>query len=96
MSEYTYNETVIEHEISQDYYCISTGERTWKNRLKRLALYHPDACVVIAENDDGSVCYHVPKSWVKISPPRHVVMTDEQKRKTAERLKAARDKMEKE
>lgn len=91
MSDYVYNETVIEHEASQDYFCVSTGEMKWKNRLHKLAQERPDECVLQADNVDGSVCYHVPKSWVKIAPPRQVSMTDERRAELAERLKRARD-----
>ena len=83
-------ETVFEHLDGKDTWTISTDERTWKNRLVKLAEQHPTEAECVAVNRDGSVMYHVPASWVKIRPPRKVNMTDEQRAALAERLKSAR------
>jgi len=84
-------ETVIEHEEAQSYFAITTDERKWKNRLAKLAKEHPGDCVCWAVNEeDGSVFYHVPESWVAIRPPRKSTMTDEQKAIAADRLRKYR------
>ena len=87
-----YRETVLEHEQGRNYFAVSTGEISFRNRLTKLAEKYPHDCVVIAHNDDGSVYYHVPVSWVKIAPPRSVTMTDEQKRAAADRMRNIRNK----
>ena len=47
---------------------------------------HPDD-VDFVENSDGSICGHVPLKWLKISPPRKVELTDEQKAERSERMR---------
>ena len=86
-------ETVIEHLEGKKTWTISTDERTWKNKLAKLAEQHPAEVECVAVNRDGSVMYHVPASWVKVRPPRKVNMTDEQKVALTERLKLARESM---
>ena len=83
-------ETVFEHLDGKDTWTVSADERTWKNRLAKLAEQNPAEVECVAQNRDGSVMYHVPASWVKIRPPRKVNMTDEQRAALAERLKSAR------
>jgi hypothetical protein len=86
-------ETVFEHLDGNKTFTVSTDERTWKNRLVKLAEQNPAEVECVAVNRDGSVMYHVPASWVKIRPPRKVNMTDEQKVALSERLKLARESM---
>lgn len=87
-----YNETVLEIEGSRDEWTVCTGQMVWKNRLEKLARENPGQVEHLITNLDGSVVYHVPKAWVKISPPRKVTMTDEQKAVSAERLRRWREK----
>ena len=89
-----YNETVIEHDGSKDYWGVSTGEQKWRNRLAKLYEQYPDEVKLIADNMDGSVYYHIPKSWVKISPPIKRNLTEEQKAELRDRMKAAREAKE--
>jgi len=42
------------------------------------------------ENNDGYIVVHVPKNWFKLSPPRQVNYTDEQRAALAERMAKAR------
>ena len=84
-------ETVIEHLEGKKTWTISTDERTWKNRLCKLAEQHPDDVECVAINRDGSMMFHVPESWVKIRPPRKVNMSDERKAELAERMRNIRN-----
>lgn len=86
-----YNETVLEIEGSRDEWTVCTGQMVWKNRLAKLARENPDDVKLMITNLDGSVVYHVPKAWVKISPPRRVTMSEEQKAMSAERLRKYRE-----
>ena len=83
-------ETVFEHLDGKDTWTVSTDERTWKNRLAKLAEQNPAEVECVAVNRDGSVMYHVPASWVKIRPPRKVNMTDERRAELSERMKSLR------
>ena len=85
-----FNETDLEHLGGNDYWGISTGEQKWRNRLAKLEKEYPDEVKLIARNMDGSVFYHIPKSWVKISPPVKRNLTEEQKAELRDRMMAAR------
>ena len=91
MSDLGYNETVFEHDRGNDYWGISTGEQKWRNKLKKLAEQYPDEVKCIVQNDDGSVFYHVPESFVVVRKPKQMNLTEEQIAERAARLKAARE-----
>ena len=86
-----FNETVIETEGSRDHWTVCTGQMVWKNRLARLERENPGDVEKLIENLDGSVVYHVPKNWVRITPPRKMTMSEEQKAANAERLRKYRE-----
>jgi len=86
-----YNETVFDHLKEHDFFSISTSEAKWRNKLKKLEEQYPDEVKCIVRNDDGSVFYHVPESFVTIRKPKHVVLTEEQIAERTARLKAARE-----
>ncbi len=83
-----YDETVFERVQGDEFWTVSTGEAKWKNRLVELAKSHPE--INIVENLDGSIYSHIPKNWLKITPPRK--LSEEQRLAAAERLKAGRMK----
>lgn len=83
-------ETVFEHLDGNKTWTISTDERTWKNRLCKLAEDHPDEVECVAVNRDGSVMFHIPASWVKVKPPRKVEMTEERRQELADRMRSLR------
>lgn len=70
----------------------SGDEKKLKNTILRLAKKHPDEVQIKTrpEDNDGTIVATFPRSWVRISPPRKVHMTDEQKKVAADRLARAR------
>lgn len=63
-----------------------------KRRLCQLAQDRPDECRLVLDSSDGSADYVVPKSWIKINPPRYSApLTEEQKEKRRAMLSAARN-----
>ena len=85
-------ETVFECSGDFPHATITSNEQKWANKIKKLAEQHPDEVQIIClpENNDGYVLAHVPKKWMKLSPPRAVNYTEEQKAAMAERLAKAR------
>lgn len=73
---------------------ISTNERSWVNKLLKLADKYSDNVHIIAhpDNNYGVLLVELPKSWFKINPPRNRIYTEEEKAAMAERLKNARQK----
>lgn len=85
-----FNETTIDHLGGEELCGISTGERTMRNRLAKLAEQNPDQVKCVAVNQDGSVYYKVPWRWVTVRKPATRTMTEEQRAELAERMKAVR------
>lgn len=71
---------------------FSTQEKKWVNRALKLAEKYPDEVRIVAQNPDGSVCIHLPKSWFRLAPPVKRNLTEEQRQALAERMKKAREK----
>lgn len=80
------NENSIEFLSGQRTVTFSFTARKWINKIKQYAQSHPDE-VDFAENEDGSICGHIPYKWFKISPPRQVNLTEEQKQERADRMR---------
>ena len=84
------NENVIEFLTNQQTITCTFSARKWINKIKKLHESHPDE-VHYVENTDGSICAHIPYKYLKISPPRKVQLSDEQKVERAKRLMMARE-----
>ena len=83
-------ETIINFNEAEPTANVYTCNRRLQNKLNKLIGVNPDISEL--RKDDEAVTYRVPKNWIKVSPPRQVNYTDEQKAAMAERLAAARDK----
>lgn len=71
---------------------VTFSQKKFVNKLKKLAKQYPDNVEIIAENEDGSICAHVPVSWFKFSPPKKGrEFTEEEKQAAAERMLKARN-----
>lgn len=72
---------------------FTTYERRWINKIKKWEQDYPDKVKVVAENEDGTVCVHLPKQWFKVSPPKKVSdehrerMRELGKKMTADKIK---------
>ena len=64
------------------------------NKIYKLAEKHENEVKIIKnpEDNDGYILAYVPKSWMKLSPPKQVNYTDEQRAALAERMSMARQK----
>lgn len=62
-------ENVIEFIKDEKRATVTLSQGRYKSRVRKLAAEHPEECQILAENKDGSLCAHIPVSWVKISPP---------------------------
>lgn len=82
---YGSDENCIEWVRDTDRATLSLSQRRTINRIERLAKSHPAECEVIARNSDGSICAHVPVSWIKISSLRKV--TEGQRERARESMK---------
>lgn len=73
-----------------------SSEKKWINKILKLHAKNPDEVKIIhyPEENYGMIYAEIPKSWLKVSPPRQTNYTDEQRAAMAERLAAAREKKE--
>lgn len=76
----------IEQEITATFY---SGERKLINKILKLAEERPDEVKIICmpEYNDGHILAHIPKSWLKISPPAKRTLSEEQRAAAAERMR---------
>ena len=80
------NEFCIEWIKGRDYAGVTVPSGTaLKSKLMRYAQERPDEVKLMAENKDGSAFFHIPISYVKVSPPRKV--SEEQREAAGERLR---------
>ena len=71
---------------------VSTDEIWLRNRILRLAEQYPGDVRIIktAEENDGCIYCELPSKWARISPPRKVEYSDEQRAAMAERMRKAK------
>lgn len=85
----TDKETCLNHIAPDDYILFSSSEKKWINRIIKLQDKFPQSVEIIhtPEDNHGVLYAKLPESWFKISPPRQVHFTDEEKMAIAERLR---------
>lgn len=82
-----WKETAYDYIDGNSYATFYTGQRKWLNKINNEWLVkYPDQVKVIQVNEDGSMLVHIPKNWLKLSPPKKMNLTDEQRRKIGDRL----------
>lgn len=65
-------ENVIEWEKDSKQVTVTLSQKSMISKIKKLAEARPEECQIIAENKDNSIVAHVPRKWIKISPPKEV------------------------
>ena len=87
-------ETVFETDSDNKFATITTNERKWIAKLNKLVEKRPDEVKIVSRPEDnhGYMLAHVPKSYMKLSPPKVMTFSDEQRRAAGERLKNSRSK----
>jgi hypothetical protein len=87
-------ENAIEWLDGQKTATVTVHSQKIKNRVLRLAEQRPDKVTVIArptdKGQDGYLYARIPASWLKISPPIKLELTEEERERRADRLKQAR------
>lgn len=84
------NENAVEF-FNYDKTCtVSFTNQRFCNKMKKIYEKHPEQFERFEINPDGSVYARMPLKWLKISVPRTVNMTDEEKQKIADRLRNGR------
>ena len=89
-----FKETAVSYLNVDSYATFHSSETKWINKIIKLHEAHPNEVRIeyMPEDNNGMILAHVPKSWLKVSPPRQREMTDEQREAAAIRLANARAK----
>lgn len=85
-----FKETVVGYLNVDNYASFDSNETKWINKILKLKDQYPDEVKIICmpEDNDGSLCAHIPKSWLKVNPPKKMNLTEEQKALRAERMRS--------
>ena len=86
-------ETCVGYISDEKYATFCSSETKWINKILKLHDNYPSDVKIVyyPEKNNGMIYAHIPKNFIKISPPRQVNYTDEQRAAMAERLAAARE-----
>ena len=89
-----FKETAVGYLNVDDCATFSSSEQKWINKILKYAQSHPNDVRIecYPEDNFGEIVAYIPKNWFKISPPRKVNYTEEQRAAMAERMKTARSK----
>lgn len=81
-------ETIINFNEEEKTASVYTHNAPLRRRLEQLAQERPEDCRLFKSCHDGQAAeYYIPKSWIKIRPPR--VASEAQKEALAKARKAA-------
>ena len=87
-------ETNIDIVSTEAHATVSSSERKYINKILKLHESYPDEVQIIIapEGNHGVLVAKMPKSYVKMSRPRNLNYTDEQRAALSDRIAAAREK----
>lgn len=78
-------ENVIEFIKDEARATVTFSQGRYKTRIKQLAESHPEECEIVAENQDGSLCAHIPVKWIRINPSKE--LSDEERERLSNHAK---------
>lgn len=78
-------ETAVNYIVGEKIASFYTAEKSYIENIKKWSKEYPKDVIIRHVNNDGSILCQLPKSWVKIRPPRK--MSEEQKNLASERFK---------
>lgn len=89
-----FKETCVEYLDVDTHATFCSSEKKWINKIIKLQAAHPDEVEILymPEDNHGVILAHIPKKWLKVSPPKKMNLTDEQRAAAAERMRQARPK----
>lgn len=62
-----FKENAIEWLTGDDIISVSLTQKKYINKVKKLAIKHPNLVSILKENDDGSIFAHLPLKALKLS-----------------------------
>ena len=83
-------ETIINFNEEEKTASVYTYNKALRNKLNKLVGVNLDIHVIRSSDEMSE--FEVPKNWIKISPPKQLNLSDEQRATIAARLQANRNK----
>lgn len=83
-----FKETSVDYLTCDDYAVFYSGETKWINKMRQYAKQYPTEVRIQQDNDWGLIA-HIPRNWMKITPPRKLNLNAEELERRKERLKSA-------
>lgn len=78
-------ENVIEWIENEQVATVTLSQKRHITKIRKLAAERPEDVQIKAENIDGSICAHIPVSYVKFNPPMNI--DEETRKKRSEHMK---------
>lgn len=85
-------ENVIEFLVNQKIATVTLSQKKYINRVRKLAKDFPEACQIVADNQDGSIMAHIPTRWIRINPSS-TPLTDSEREEYLCRFETARQRL---
>ena len=81
-------ENVIEWIENDKIATITLSQKRHITKIRKLAEEHPEEVQILHNNADGSICAHIPVSYIKFNKPQ--VVSEERKEKARELMNKLR------
>jgi hypothetical protein len=82
-------ETSVEYLACDQHATFYSSEAKWIRKMHELQSEYPEEVTITHQSQDY-ILVHIPKTWLKIKPPRKMTLTDDQRQAAAQRLYEAR------
>lgn len=86
-----FRENVIEWITGEERATLSLSQKRTITKVKKLAEQFPEEVQIVAENQDGSICAHMPVTFIRLVRP--VELTAEEKARRASVLADGRARL---
>ena len=83
-------ETIINYNQSTDPIDIYTFDKKLQKKLLQYATDYPEEVVINKEEEDGSMSFTIPKSYIHINRPKKLNLSLEEKERRAKQLRDAK------
>ena len=85
-------ETCINYCERDGWAYMSSDEKRWITRIRKLATARPDECIIMKQPEDngGFIYARFPQKWARVNPPRQVIMTEEQRVNWGQKMRSTR------
>lgn len=86
-SDMNCRDNVIEFLKGQQTMTVTFSQRKYITKIKKMAKQYPDQVEILAENDDGSICAHLPLRALHLYISKKREISDEEREQMRSRMK---------